>query len=134
MGLKDHIPSDQRQRCVPFGGDLLQHGQRLVRLGRRDDRDAGLDDSGFFARDQGQGIAKDCHVIVGKRCDHRNARRDNIGGIQPPAQSHLDDRRVRFLLRKIKKADGGGDLKCGQFGDFRDGWFYLLNQFDQLGM
>ena len=49
----------------------------------------------------GQGVPEDRHVVIGKRRDHCNARCDDIGGVQPPAQAHLDHRSIHFLLGKI---------------------------------
>ena len=117
-----------------MAGNLLDHQAGLFNLRRQHHRHALFDDTRFFAGDLGQGVAQQEHVVIRKRGDHRHLRRDHVGGVQAPAQAHLDQRRVTALARKVQESQRGGDLEGGQARDGRDLRLKFLHQRHQLGM
>ena len=76
---------------------------------------AGLEDAGFLRGDGGEGAAEDGGVLQPNVGDDRHLRCGNdVGGVQPPAETDLDHDEVTAGLRKPKKADGGHQLKLGR--------------------
>ncbi len=51
--------------------------------------------------------------------DDGDERGDDVGGVEPPTQPHLDDGYVYFLPGKISEGHGGNEFKPGDSGDVR---------------
>ena len=83
---------------------LLDHGDGLGRLLRANHRHVALDDGGFFAGDLDQRVAEKFGVIHPDRRDHGRQRRvDHIGGVEPSAESDLQQHHIGRMLRKQDK-------------------------------
>ena len=111
-----------REREGPIGGqrrrDDVQRrafsprhaGDDLRRLGvlrRADDGHAGLDDPGFLARDERQGVAQPRGVIEVDGGEDRRGGRDGVGGVEPSAEAGFDDDDLRVLAAQPVEGEGG---------------------------
>ena len=97
--------------CTDAGNDL----PHLAVLTVEHSAAAGLEDAGFLRGDGGEGAAEDGGVLQPDVGDDRRLRRGNdVGGVQPPAETDLDHDEVTAGLREPEKADGGHQLKLGR--------------------
>ena len=71
------------------GGNIFQGKICFFFLRSDDDWDLGFNNTTFFRSDVCQGIAQKLRMIQTDRDDHRDERCDNIGRIQPAAQTNL---------------------------------------------
>ena len=53
----------------------------------------------FLGGDGLERVSKKCFMIVGDRSDNTELRSDNIGRIQPAAQTHFNDADIAALLK-----------------------------------
>ena len=73
---------------------------------------AGLDDSRLLGGDLFHRVPQDLGVVQADIHDHRGLRRSNdIGGVQPAAQSRLQHHNVALFLLKPQESGGGHHLK-----------------------
>ena len=107
------VAAGQDEACRLLIRHGLDRGQGLVVLGRDDHRHAGLDDSGLLASNQIEGVAEQCGVLVADRCDHADGRCDDVRGVQPAAEPHLQHHPVDLLLGKVQQRQHGDDLERG---------------------
>jgi hypothetical protein len=114
--LVAHMPvlPMRQQRCPQPGGTRLDHLQRRRILRADNAGNQPLDDPRLFARDARQRVAKIPLVIHRHRGDDRQRRpRDHVGGVEPPAKPHLEQRVIRPRARHGEDRSTGGDLEIG---------------------
>ena len=120
--LVDHAPvlAEGQEILAVYGdgrtqalGRIGDHGKRGVEFLLADHgRAARLEDTGFLGRDQLDPVAEIGFMVERDRHDDRDSGPpDDIGGIETPAQSHLDDGGVGRMLRKQHEADRRQDLE-----------------------
>mmetsp|Transcript_6708 Transcript_6708/g.22312 ORF Transcript_6708/g.22312 Transcript_6708/m.22312 type:complete len:314 (-) Transcript_6708:770-1711(-) len=91
--------------CERCGSHVARHRRqsshrvRLLRGGKR--RYALFENPRLLPRDFREGVPQEFAVIVSERCDaaHRR-RRNNVGGVEPPAQAHLEHKPLHALRVK----------------------------------
>ena len=60
------------------------------------------------------GVPQLLHMLQADVGDHRHLRRgDDVGGVQPSAQAHLQHHQVTLGLPEIEHAQGGHQLELG---------------------
>ena len=82
----------------------------------KDDRHAGLEDSGFFGCDFVQRVAEKVFVIKIDAGDDGYDRRKDVGGVEAPAQADLEDGEVHALASKIFESHGGDTFEISWVG------------------
>ncbi|OLC47062.1 MAG: hypothetical protein AUH68_01760 [Gemmatimonadetes bacterium 13_1_40CM_4_69_5] len=99
---------NHHDRPGPAGVGLLdQHPADLrIRLAR-DERDVRLGDPGFLSRDPGECRPQVVGVLQRDLRHHAGERRDDVGRVQPPAQTDLDHGDVHTPRRQVREGDGG---------------------------
>ncbi len=88
-------------------GASANHFTGLRLLLGKDKRHTGLEDSGFLARDFGQGVAQEVFVVEIDARDDGDDRRKDIAGIEATAQADLEDSELNALASKGFKRHGG---------------------------
>ena len=76
-----------------------------------DHRDAFLYYPGFFSRYFCEGISKELRVVKTDVGDDREDGRDDIGAVEPSAQSHFYNGVIRLLLGKVLECECSGQFK-----------------------
>ena len=85
-------------RRLDARGLALDRQQRLARLRCHDRRHARLENARLLRRDLAHGIAEMLDMVERNRRDHRGQRViDDIGGIEPPAHSDLEQHHIRRM-------------------------------------
>ncbi len=92
----------------------LDDGERLRNLRRDDRRRTALEDAGLLGRDQLDGVAEEFLVVDRNRRDHRGQRMfDDVGGVEPAAETDLEQDHVGRIAGEEEKSGGRGDLEMG---------------------
>ncbi len=92
----------------------LDHRQRLARLSGDDGRYPRFEDAGLFGGDLFDGVAEKFAVIERQpRDDARQRTLDDIGGVEPAAQSDFQQQHIGGMAREQQKCRGGLDLEYG---------------------
>ena len=85
-----------------------------MRLNRDHSGNPGLEDAGLLARDVGERDAQLVGVIHRDRHDHVERRpRDNVGGVEPAAETDFQDDGVGRMLGEGQEGGGRRDLEIG---------------------
>ncbi len=121
------VAANDGQRRTTLGGDLRQRRQRFGRLSRRNDRHARLDDAALLGSDLGQRVAQQLCMVEAQAGDDRHQRRQHVGGVEPPAQSHLNDSNIDGAGREIVKGNGRDDLEPGDARRGLDGRAHMVH-------
>ena len=112
----------------------LDHRHRLRRLLGANHRRAALDDGGLFAGDGGQRAAKEFHVIHADRRDDDSDRPvDDVGGVEPSAETGFQQHDIGLMLREQTKRRRGLHLE-NRDGIARIDLFAVLQHPAQLGI
>ena len=90
-------------RCAHLASALHNNGLGFGLLLVAHHGNASLDDAGFFVRDFGDGIAKHVRVVKRDRGDGARLGHDDIRGVEPAAQAHLEHHRCAVDLRKVQQ-------------------------------
>jgi hypothetical protein len=122
------ILPDAGQARVLALGDLLENDLRLAMLRRDHRRHTRFDDARLLGRDQRQGVAQQRGVLQADGGDDADGRGDDVGGVQPAAQPHLQHHPIDLLLGEVEQGQHGHDLEGGDAGDGLDGRLALLQQ------
>ena len=103
----------RRKRVVPFFGGRAQNLHRFRRLVRRGDAvPAFFQNTCLFSGDLPERIAEHGSVIERYGSDHAHKRaRDDVGGVEPPAEPHLEHNNVAVRLIKIQQCRRSDRLK-----------------------
>ena len=64
--------------------------------------------------------------------DDTQFRRNEVGAVQTPAQSHLDYGEIDLFLGKIQESEGGGEFKEGRGERLKEGAFAFHEVYDAL--
>ena len=72
------------------GAGLFEHGARLWQLWPAEGGDALLEDAGFFGGDLSEGFAEILLVIKRDGSDDGGGGRDDVGGIEPTAETGFE--------------------------------------------
>ena len=100
----------------------LDHGERRLLLAAHHAGHAALDDPGLLAGDLGHGVAQELGVVDRDGGDRgERGARDDVGGVEPAAEAHLQERVVRRSPREGQERGAGGDLEVGDGGAGVDG-------------
>ena len=84
------VDAEYRQRNIDFRGAVLDYRQRAGLLRPDDTRYTRLQNTGLLERNLLDRVAEELHMVQRYRCDNRDSRRrDNIGRIESPAQTGL---------------------------------------------
>ena len=106
------IPAHERHRRTLRLGFGLDHRQGFIHLARNDDGPSRPDDPGLLPGDLGELRTQELQVVVVDGGDHRHRRRlEDVGGVEPAAQAHLDDAQVGRRAREGGQRQDGGDLE-----------------------
>lgn len=70
-----------------------------------------FDDSRFLGCDFGKRVAQQGHVVESDVGDDAHDRDDEVGGVQPSAQSRFDDGDLDVALVKVVEGEGRGHLE-----------------------
>ena len=106
------IAAGDMQRRADLLGAALDHRERLRLLPADHARHARLQDAGLLAGDLGQGLAEKGHMVDRDRRDRGQQRlADDIGGIEPSAQSGLEQQQIGRRLGEGEKGRRGRDLE-----------------------
>ena len=106
------VLAPHRQRRHHLARPRLDRLQGLGRLHGDDAGGAGLEDARLLARNLGHGGAELVGVVEGDRRDDAQRRPgDDIGGVEPPAETDLEDHGVGGGLGEGQEGGGGGDLE-----------------------
>ena len=98
-----YVPSDQRDRRVPICGDNFKNRLRLLGLRRKHNRAVRLDNFRLFLRNGFVRVPQDCRVLQADLGDDTHERINNVGRIQAPPESDLDNRKAYPFVGKIGK-------------------------------
>ena len=90
-------------RCAHLASTLHDNGLGFGLLFVAHHGNAGLDDAGFFVRDFGDGVAKHVRVVERDRGNGAHLGHDDIRGVEPAAQAHLEHHRRAADLRKVQQ-------------------------------
>ena len=133
LGPGAPVRAEAEERRAHLGGARLDDGERCFRL-RPDDRGhPGFQDARLLERDFLQRVPQELHVIDGDGRDHGElGPRDQVGGVEPPAQTRLQQQHVRRFARERQERRGGGDLEEGD-GRLAVRRFARLQKFNQVG-
>src|SRR6266478_1470316 len=88
-------------------GASENHFTGLRLLPGKDERHTGLEDSGFLARDFGEGVAQEVFVVEIDARDDGDDRRKDIGGVEAAAQADFEDREFNALASKMLEGHSG---------------------------
>src|SRR5438477_3550647 len=99
------------QRGVTFLGALPDDCLRLRSLRRRDNGSAWLNDSCFFLRNLGNGMAEPFLVVEIDRRNDADRRLDRISGIESSAHAGFEHQNFAARLLKMLQRQGGRDFK-----------------------
>ena len=122
------------------GHGLLDLGSSLGDLMGDDDGGAVLDDAGLLMGDLGDRRAQPALVVAPDRGDDGDVGADDVRGVPPPAQAHLDDGDVDGVVGEGGQRHDGQDLEEGQAGpacglgalvDHGDVWGHVLPGSDE---
>ncbi len=103
-----------KDRRAQLGRRRLNHLHGLILLGADDNGHTAFDDAGLFARNRGQGVAKELLMVDRNRRDDRHGGCvDHVGRVQTPAQPDLEQRVIRRRARKGQQTRDGRDLEIG---------------------
>jgi len=105
--LLAHRMHGRRPLRRDFSDDLLGHGRHAT----KHDRPAGLDDARLLGRDQVELVAEHIAMVEADRSDHRDLRLHDVGGVEPSAQTHLDDANVHAPPCELEKGHGRHELE-----------------------
>ncbi len=96
---------------IEAGSDLAENlvGFRVLRQGNQ--RSAGAENAGFFARDGGDGRAQPLGVVERNIGNHGEQRIDDVGCVQPAAHPHFKHRNLRAAFGKVQKCLRSQNLK-----------------------
>ena len=112
--LEAEIALHQADRASQFAGAGENDAERS-RLSLADDgRHGFLENAGLFEGDLLQGVAEVLGVLTIDVGDGGGYRRDDVGGVEAPAQSHLDQCQIDFVLLKQVKSNRRGQLEIGR--------------------
>ena len=84
-----------------------------------------LDDACLLARYLCQRVTQELHVVEADVGDDAQIRPDDVGAIQPSAQTYLDDGHVHLLVGKIAESHGGGQFEERRVERFEESSFLL---------
>lgn len=90
-----------------------------------DDRYAELDDTGFFSGNLSECVAEEHGVVERDIGDDREARRNDVGAVEPSSQTHFDDGNVDFPIGKVLERHGCGQLEEGWRKGFEEDLFFF---------
>jgi hypothetical protein len=100
------------ERRANLIGARLDHAKRFRLLPPDHAPDARLEDAGLFARDLRQRVAEKRDMVDRDRRDRgERGLRDDIGGIEPSAQSGLEQQIVGLRLGEGEEGGRGRDLE-----------------------
>jgi len=116
LGPGVEVGPERQQRRPDLGGARLDHVEGGLGLPPDHGGDARAQDAGLFAGDLFDGVAEELAVIEVHGRDHRHRHAlDHVGGVQHPAQAHLQQAQVRLGLAEGQEGAGGGDLEEGDW-------------------
>ena len=90
--------------------DLARH-ELLVRVVRRDNHSCGMSNREFLPRDLLVRLAEHLGVLQRHVREQNDLSVDDVGRIEPPAETRLDDGHVHSLLRELEQGSRGQDLE-----------------------
>src|SRR5438045_5535059 len=102
---------NELQRGVTFLGALPDDCFRLRLLRRRDNGSAWLNDSCFFLRNLGNGMAEPFLVVEIDRGNDADRRLDCVSGIKSPAHAGFEQQNFAACLLKMLQGQGSRDFK-----------------------
>ena len=101
-----------RVRTAPLFRGPADHRLRVLVALSEEDRDARLDDPGFFRGDHCRGIAEDGAVVEGyARDDREDARPDHVRRVPAPAEPAFEDDEIASGAPVIHEGDGRDEFK-----------------------
>ena len=77
------------------------------------ERNAGFQDSGFFAGDFREGVAEEVLMVEIDAGDDGDERRKDVGGVEATAEADFEDGEVHTLAGKIFEGHGGDAFEIG---------------------
>ena len=86
-----------------FSGFLLEDAAHIAFGFADDDRYAAFDDAGLFVGDGRERVAEQGHVVVADVGDDTGAGRDDVGAVETPAETGLDDRHIDVAGGEVVK-------------------------------
>lgn len=113
-------------------GLMLEDGACLRHRLTHDHGDAGLDDAGLLTRDLRQRVAEEARVVEADVGDDAQQRTDDVGAVEPSAESHLDDGDIDLLLLEIEEGHGRGELEERGMEGLEEGALLLYEVDDAL--
>ena len=90
-------------RCAHLASALHDNGLGFGFLLVAHHGNASFDDAGLFVRNFGDGVAKHMRVIERDRGNGAHLRHDDIRGVEPAAQAHLEHHRRATDLCKVQQ-------------------------------
>ena len=94
-------------------GLSLEDGARFGCGFSDDDGHTGLDDARLFCCNLSKAVAQELRMVAADVCDDGGNRTDDVGTVQPSAQSHFDDGVVHLFLCEVEKSQRCGELEKG---------------------
>ena len=95
------------------GAGLFERGLCLQQLWRAEGGDALLEDAGFFGCDLGERLAEVLLVVERDGGDDSSDGGDDVGGIEPPAETGFEQDDVASFAREMFEGHHGDDFKKG---------------------
>ena len=100
------------QRRAHTAGLRLDDRHRFRRLLGADHRHVALDDGGLLGGNRAQRVTEKLHMVhADRRDDGRDRPVDDVGGVEPAAESGLQQHDIGFMPRKQTECRRGLDLE-----------------------
>ena len=110
--MRPHREHRGMENRLPLQTDRPEHRVHRRVLGQDHHMAAGLDDPRLLPGDLGKGISQGLHVVHADGGDDRQVRAvDDVGGVQPSAQPHLQHYQIGGLLPEPEKGHGADQLE-----------------------